>query len=31
MIMKEGVTFYDGKQEKKKDRQFPLMDIKDPF
>ncbi|CAD8119186.1 unnamed protein product [Paramecium sonneborni] len=30
IIMKEGVTFYDGKQEKKKDRVFPLMDIKDP-
>ncbi|CAK63111.1 unnamed protein product (macronuclear) [Paramecium tetraurelia] len=31
MIMKEGVTFYDGKQEKKKNRTFPLMDIKDPL
>ncbi|CAD8120522.1 unnamed protein product [Paramecium sonneborni] len=30
IIMKEGVTFYDGKQEKKKDRVLPLMDIKDP-
>ncbi|CAD8182908.1 unnamed protein product [Paramecium pentaurelia] len=31
IIMKEGVTFNDGKQEKKKDRLLPLMDIKDPI
>ncbi|CAD8119004.1 unnamed protein product [Paramecium sonneborni] len=29
IIMKEGVSFYDGKSEKKKERSFPLMDIKD--
>ncbi|CAD8162361.1 unnamed protein product [Paramecium octaurelia] len=29
IVMKEGVSFYDGKSEKKKDRPLPLIDIKD--
>lgn len=29
IVMKEGVSFYDGKSEKKKERPLPLMDIKD--
>lgn len=27
--MKEGVTFYDGKIERKKERYYPLMEMND--